>query len=55
MIVIKRKMMVDRDSKESAALAGLGCDLSVFLKLPLVKMSSLLSNVKMKILSDNSS
>lgn len=55
MTVIKRKMMVDRGSKESAALAVVDCDLSVFFKLPYVEIPSLLSKVKMEIVSDNSS
>lgn len=55
MAAIKMKIMVDSVSKENAALAMVGCEFSAFLKLPHVKMPSLSSNVKMEILSDNSS
>lgn len=47
--------MVDSVSKESAALAVVGCEFSAFLELLHVKMPPFLSNVKMEIVSDNSS
>lgn len=48
MTVIKRKMMVDRGSKESAALAVVDCDLSVFFKLPYVEIPSSYQRLRWK-------